>query len=721
MTHEEIKKIVEACRKETKIEFTDGGSFFSPRFKSINHIEVGKSKIISSPLTILIELGYLLFKKIRNTVNRLHDVLFPRREKIFGKNRGSVIVGRVTFAQKNGVAKPIHHMRVELWARTWWLQWKKFGEALSNDQGEYQIYYDRKAAKSPAVMLLRMEVHQTTHIYFEADQAKAHYELFEILRIRKDDLRTDDFRLQNFHLDLWQYREDYPTPRVLIKDREKDAPQYYSQARQDALAQQFIPYELTKIKHLEQLRLGSKPLSIASIQSDYPINLSQCIEQKIPGYTRSDEYFGHRQMNGMNRASFQPDPLRAGEYWVRYFGGNGYEVNSTYAFPDAEIRFRLDAEGLPLPAEIVLTGPLTAQEPNPWVSRSFCPDDGPEWEYAKRIARVSGSLCTEVDDHFTGTHLNTEQYAIAAYRNLRLNPIANLLLPHLKEVVLINHTADKILLKDFLPKATALTEKGLIDRTHDILGMQDWRSFEPMKPISEAHDVAMTDRLFWDLTREYVDQFIDKHLEEIKKYWLEIYRFSEDLVEHSVPVFLSAENMDSMHSYERLRAQKRLDYYRFKYGFDHRIEREKRGNSIKAVSPITLHDRQEDVTEADIQNLKDCCVYIIFVATYLHTWINEHQYDELGELLFNGVGLRFGSGKNGILAPESDLEIAPDPHRATEMLWIVNLLSRTEFGFITRNEERDVNPIFSKLLLDKKEEFLRLGVEVDTIESRTNI
>ena len=34
-----------------------------------------------------------------------------------------------------------------------------------------------------------------------------------------------------------------------------------------------------------------------------------------------------------------------------------------------------------------------------------------------------------MEEHFPGTHLNTEQYAVAAYRNLRLNPVAGLLLP----------------------------------------------------------------------------------------------------------------------------------------------------------------------------------------------------------------------------------------------------------------------------------------------------
>jgi len=74
-----------------------------------------------------------------------------------------------------------------------------------------------------------------------------------------------------------------------------------------------------------------------------------------------------------------------------------------------------------------------------------------------------------------------------------------------------------------------------------------------------------------------------------------------------------------------------------------------------------------------------------------------------------------------VLGPESDLSIAPDMTRGTQMLWFTNLLSRTEYGFITRNEEGDVHPIFQTLLQDKRAAFPKRGVEVNDIESRTNI
>ena len=55
------------------------------------------------------------------------------------------------------------------------------------------------------------------------------------------------------------------------------------------------------------------------------------------------------------------------------------------------------------------------------------------------------------------------------------------------------------------------------------------------------------------------------------------------------------------------------------------------------------------------------------------------------------------------------------------MMWFSNLLSRTEYGFITRNEEGDIHPDFIQILEGKRKEFEALNVEIDNIESRTNI
>ena len=196
---------------------------------------------------------------------------------------------------------------------------------------------------------------------------------------------------------------------------------------------------------------------------------------------------------------------------------------------------------------------------------------------------------------------------------------------------------------------------------------------------------------------------------------------SEELVEHSVPVFLSNVNLDEWSEDQRKLAKERFWYYSQQYSFNAHTERKRVNGELKAVSPLTEKPDFDPSMEAEIANLKQACSYMIMMATFMHTWINEHQYDDLGEIMYNCGGLRFGESEKGVMNPESDLSIAPDLTRSTQMLWFTNLLSRTEYGFITKNEDGDVNPIFSKLLLKHEKEFDKLGVDIHDIESRTNI
>jgi hypothetical protein len=288
-------------------------------------------------------------------------------------------------------------------------------------------------------------------------------------------------------------------------------------------------------------------------------------------------------------------------------------------------------------------------------------------------------------------------------------------------VVLVNHTADKILIHDYLPAATALTLNGITHRAQHVLGLMDWKGWKPMKPISEAHTYAKAENLYWEVVTEYVDHFFEEHLEDIKKWWYEVYMFSKDLVEHSVPLYQSDWDMGIMPPEAIAMEAKRREYYAMQYRLDFDLPRMVVDGDRKAVSPITLSPVFDPEKPEEIQNLKDVCRYIIMISTFLHTWANEHQYDDIGEVLYSCLGLRFGDKPEGVLAPESDLGIAPDLTRSTQMMWFSNFLSRTEYGFITRNEENDIDPHFSEMLLRRQEAFAALDVDVTTIESRTNI
>ncbi len=716
------RAIIAECLRETRIRYTSkGNTFFRPRLRGVNYMQVGKSKIIDSPFTITIEWLFEQFRRLRNGWNRLLDELFPRSPALPEGHRDSRLVGRLVFAAERGYGPPIHNMHLEFWGRTYWLAWRKIAEGRTDADGCFALPFPLRAARALSIRSLNLEIQKTTRAYFRDGAPHFHFDLFRAVPVAKSDLIGMDYNLRTIALDYWLYRPAATTPRAVV-DEQAGTPEIYSQGRNDALIEQATPIEITKTKHLEQIDLLPGTLTIEEIEADYPINLTRCIERRLPGYTRGDDWFGERMMNGMNRGCFVPDETRPGHFWMRYFGVCWYEINDVYALPDVAILYRLKDDGLPLPVEIRLTGRLSRGDDDPFYCRAFTAADPEAWLQAKRVARVAGAFCTEVEEHFSGTHLNAEQYAVAAYRNLRLNPVAGLLLPHLKEVSLIDHTADSGLIRGYIPTATALTYRGLLQRTRDILGVQDWRGWRPMTPISAAHSCAKAETLFWDVLGAYVDAFFAEHEAGIKAHWGEIHRFADDLVTHSVPVFVTAAR-DAPPPDPRYRelAAERLKHYARQYAFDPDLPRETVDGELKAVSRITAARTWDEAGERDWRNLKDACRYIIMQATYMHTWINEHQYDDLGEVRYSCGGLRFGDAPSGVMGPESDDAIAPDLTRSTEMLFFTNFLSRTEYGFITRNEEGDVNPLLIRLLEEKREAFRALGVDIDSIESRTNI
>lgn len=713
------QEVCEKCRKKTRIEYKYGDGFFKPRLKGINHLEVGYSRVISNPITIIAEFFYYLYERLRDGWSNFLSWLFPRRNRIYRDREDAYLTGKVIHSEYRNRKVPIHNVKVEFWARTFWGQWRKLGLTYTNEEGHFHLPYTLRQARNWHTARLYCEFHEVFEVGYNKDTPFTRYRLYERVRIKKSDLIGMGYNLQSIPLHLWEYRKDTRTPRTYFPKEAKYAPEVYSKGREDALIQQIIPIELTKQKHMLQIKDEPGILSIPKIQGDYPENLTVCIEKKLPGYTRGDEWFGERMMNGMNKATFVPDPNTPGQAYAKIYGICHYEHNQEYALPNVDIQFQLRDEAPPLPISITLTGPLNAYDKDPWQQHHFTPADGEKWLQAKRVARTVGAVSAEAEDHFAGTHVNTEQYAIAAYRNLRLNPVTYLLLPHLKEVSLINHAADRTIIEGYLPTATALTATGIKDRVYDSLGFHNWKGWKPMEIINPAHRFARAENLFWELTGRFVDFFFKKYEKDIKKYWNEIYALSEDLVRHSVPVFMSEWDPDKMDPREVALMEDRFHYGCLHYHFDPQYSTEIIDGKRKAISPITKTNTFQN--EEDFANLRDMCRYAIMTATFSHTWINEHQYDDLGEIMYNCGGLRFGDKRSGVMAPETDLSIAPDLTRSTQMLWFTNLLSRTEYGFITENEEKDIHPYFIELLKKHSGDFARLGVNIDAIESRTNI
>lgn len=746
-TYDQIAWLYPEAHEATKAikSKNDKQSRFRHRLKSVNHLHHHGSKTVSSPLARIAEGLLEVFLDIKKLAGAVARKLFPRRQILRGSINDSSIVGELTFAEKEDARVPIHHMRIEFWSRTRFGHWRLLSATYTDAEGFFELPFDMLAAHAYDNRHLWLEFHHTGQYTFDGQIASPVFERYHRIKIKKSDLTGMVYDMGLMSLPYWEYRRDTAVPRVQMTDHDDDPSERYAPGRVGAIEKQFIPIELITRKHLLAIKLGDD-LTIDEIQEDYPENLTVCMEKEIPGITRTDEWFGIRFMNGMFASTFDKDPNDPSLYWV-YYHWNSYSLDtSVYAMPDVSLKFKMQDNGYLLPVEITLKGKLRPGGSDT-EKAVLTPIDGTRWEAAKRVARVSGAIATEIDRHFAETHTNTEQFAIAARRNIRRNPIGAILYPHLKEVTLINHTADQILINDdgYIAQATALSVRGLVDRVHDVMGTLDWKGWKPMEPLSDKHTYAHAANLYYSVVHQFVGEFIDLHLDKIIDEWHEVYSFSDDLVKHSVRVFLcdylkgklkpDKEGKVDMNPHtEWFNRSNRMDMEVTRCPFtkaealdrnwiDHIDDEEDQWDPSgfnRAMSPIT-ENKAYDPASNDLENLKECCVYAIFQATFGHFWSNSKQYDDIGEIKYSSLGIRLGTEEHGILGPEDDPTISPDLTISTQMMWWSNMLSRTGYGFITKNEEKDISPRFIELLEEQREAFAKVDIDIDNIQSRTNI
>lgn len=724
-SEDNLDVLCQDCLEKTDFSNRSKRKFHHPHLKNLNRLEVHKSRTHQGLLTRIglfcVELysGWLRFYK------KAHNKLFPRRNKIYGNpNPDHVVTGYLTFGSRMADAdSPIFNMHLELWARTFWGGYRKLNQGTSDREGKFSLPYDLFYVHRFYIRKVWLAVYQTGYEHFSKNgQHAPEYTEFKRVRINKSDLVGINYSCRQVQLFYWEYRKDTPLPRVVIKDHDKDAPDKYSPGFNEAIEKTFVPIELIKLKHLEMIRL-KQGLTYQQIVKDYPENLTVCMEKKQPGSTRGDDWFGQRMMNGMYACDFDRDPKNPDLYWVHHHWGSYEKTYHYYAMPDVDMWFELKEDGLPKPVKITLTGPLTAQEKDEKQKRTFTPADGEKWLAAKRVCRVSAGLNAELSHHFAGTHINSEQYAIACSRNLRLNPIAGLLKSFLRSVVLVNHTADRILVGNgYITSACALTPKGIDQVVYKTMGTLDWKGYRPMQPISEAHTYAKASNLFWDVVYEFVSNYIDDpdNKEQILAHWFEIYCFSEDLVKHSVPFFLCNY---LQHALLDGKGNMKIDsdWYKQPHRMDLNDDRPEVDGIKKAVSRITDKSAGDKVSDEDLNHLKQACTYMIYQATFGHTWSNSKQYDDIGEVLYCSLGIRFGDGPDGVMGPESDYSIAPDLTRSTQMMWWSNMLSHTGYGYIIADEDEDVPPALRESLEKHRKAFADLDLDINIIQSRTNI
>ena len=166
-----IREIIAECKREARIRYkSKGNTFFRPRMRGINYLQVGKSKIIDSRLTIIIERIYEEFRRLRKAGRRFTATLFPRRPALPAGHRDSRLVGRIIFAGDRGDGPPIHNLHLEFWGRTFWFTWRKIAVGRTDAEGCFALPFPLRAARRLSIRTLNLEIQKTTRVFFQEDR-----------------------------------------------------------------------------------------------------------------------------------------------------------------------------------------------------------------------------------------------------------------------------------------------------------------------------------------------------------------------------------------------------------------------------------------------------------------------------------------------------------------------------------------------------------------------
>jgi hypothetical protein len=583
--------------------------------------------------------------------------------------------------------KPLCHMWVELWdGGLFGLFSRKLAGMYTDASGRFDFSCHVSATASPLLRVYdepwipRGTAKRKRIFSYDAVKGLTDVDLFDYGKVR---------------VSHWEYEAEwrFPTPRV---DDHGRPPQDFAPGFRWRVLWTAVPLVVARALVSLLARFGRA--SVGLVQRLYPSNRTLRQEKEHKGSTRSEAWFGDRILNGFNPAL----PLRTDRenVYVVGYDWSAFESDGMHDLLRVEARFELGPRGL-MPIEIDVErrekGLTSARAPS--TPKETFTRDSPRFGEAMRAFRCAWAAAGEVETHLCRAHLNVGQYACAAFRNFRRNPVRLLLFPHLQEVVAINQAGSSAIFgpKGVLSKNTALTTNACWRRLLWSLGQCDWQGWSPRQPLFGDHRYAKAANLFWDVVTKYVDDFFESHRAGILDSWDEVHAFSFDLVEHAVEHVPHPE-VEPYDSSEIARTPRRA----------------RQDGSQGALSPIT--DRESEPTETAIGNIKQVCRYAIFHATFFHSWTNDGQVDDAGEVVYASFGLR-----NGSLGDERDDRIAPLPLEASEQLFFVNLLSRMVRGLILKNDLRDMRPELIALLAEREPDFHAIDFDPAKIRSRINI
>lgn len=604
--------------------------------------------------------------------------------------------GRIIFSNKHGGQEiPVQNMKIQLWD----LDIVKndfLADGHTKADGSFELEYDPASAgerrgDKPDLVLRLLD---REYSYDKDGVATSQFSVVASFD-GEADVTASVYDFGTLEAAYWEYEnpEDSTkvafTPRVAVVEGRVPQPQRTGHSIAQAAAAlknslRFVKFNL--INKFNPDRPTVKELE------HYPANLTR---KMGADKSRSDEYLAELVLNGFNPCI----PTKTGDgKFVVAFRWDGVTQDGRHFAPNTTATFRLENDALVLESMAIQKRMAGAPDAHA-ISRSaqtYTPDS-PVWDGVKRLFRVNYFAFGEVNSHLTGTHLNIEQYIVAIRRHVHRSPVARLLLPHFFGTVAVNLGANTLLItKDGLVgKGSALTPESVAFVSRAYLGTLNWVNWKPRKPICKGHRFAKLSQLYWDVLTQYVDEYFVKNSAEIDANWAEILSMSNELVRHAVPYVAESNNFYDM---GEINGQNN----------PHPIV----DGVAVALSPV-CESGQADA--AGTENLKQLCRYLLFHATFKHSWVNDSQFDIGGEVMFASLGV-----DDDLTSEQVDPNRVVPADEALLQPFITYLLAYTRYGYIVRNEDDDMNPALIKILKNNTDKFRELGMDIRDIRSCIN-
>ena len=572
------------------------------------------------------------------------------------------IYGQVVHATGTGLdgkaPNAAHNIKVQVYTQGFFGD-RFLGEARTDDHGRFSIDYS-KLGNGYSDLTLKIK-DRPWHL---RDRFLPWHRERTIRELNLKDVNTG-YALDcgKLKIDFWEYQQGWP--RLAMPADEDKAPQASSTA-----------YKLERLRAGFDEILAQRVIvpivkncsTMDEVQELFGKNLTMKQEEKAPGSTRTGEWTAARILNGFN-----PAHLRKGEgtdtYRVEY-NWDTFVFDNTHYLPNAKVKIERVGSKLSVtevslqyrqhqPGKDSLPPVGEGSTVGEW--KTYRTGDA-DFEEALKEFRIAYMVAGETDMHLGAGHLNVEQYAVAAFRNLHDTPLANLLFPFLREVVLINHEGNGIIFGDtgVIPGISALTPAGVEKRLKEEIGGLNWKDYSPRSPLSNDHHFAHIANRYWDILGEFVDDFFENNNDGIRGSWHAVRKFSHDLVSHAYP-------------------------YRPAQDAEHDVwadtneigtpdaPRQVIDGVLRAVSPVA---KSAQPNAEEMQNLKEVCRYAIFMASFWHSWCNDHQPDDGGEIAYAALGRR-------------DDKVA-EIEDASRQLFLVHVLAESKHGLILDNENGDI-------------------------------